>query len=108
LLSDHRNRRWEAQTFPTLPFIAHRDLLLTTGYSIFELSAHNSPLNFLAWASMLFRRIKPDLVAPGDSLISALSNGNGGSSCGTTTKTGTKLSILTSSTARVTINELSR
>lgn len=33
-------------------------------------------------------RIKPDLVAPGDVLVSALSNGDAGKSCGTTSMTG--------------------
>ena len=36
-------------------------------------------------------RIKPDLVAPGDALMSAQSNGNNGASCGTVEKTGTSM-----------------
>ena len=38
-----------------------------------------------------YRRIKPDLVAPGDSLLSALSNGVAGSSCSTQSMTGTSM-----------------
>lgn len=40
---------------------------------------------------MLHRRIKPDLVAPGDSLVSVLSNGAAGPTCGTISKTGTSM-----------------
>ena len=36
-------------------------------------------------------RIKPDLVAPGDAIMSAQSNGNNGASCGTVEKTGTSM-----------------
>lgn len=36
-------------------------------------------------------RIKPDLVAPGDSIMSANSNGNAGASCKTAGKTGTSM-----------------
>ncbi len=36
-------------------------------------------------------RIKPDLVSPGDSIMSANSNGNAGASCSTTEKTGTSM-----------------
>lgn len=36
-------------------------------------------------------RIKPDILAPGDSIMSALSNGGNGPSCGTTQKTGTSM-----------------
>jgi len=40
---------------------------------------------------LLPRRIKPDLVAPGDSLVSVLSNGAVGPSCGTLGMTGTSM-----------------
>lgn len=40
---------------------------------------------------MLHHRIKPDLVAPGDSLVSVLSNGAAGPSCGTLSMTGTSM-----------------
>jgi len=40
---------------------------------------------------MLLHRIKPDLVAPGDSLVSVLSNGAAGPSCGTLSMTGTSM-----------------
>ena len=36
-------------------------------------------------------RIKPDIVAPGDAIMSAQSNGNNGASCGTVEKTGTSM-----------------
>ena len=37
--------------------------------------------------------IKPDVVAPGHALTSALSNGNAGASCGTTTMSGMRYII---------------
>lgn len=40
---------------------------------------------------ILFRRYKPDLIAPGDSLMSAKSNGQQGKSCETIFKTGTSM-----------------
>ena len=37
------------------------------------------------------KRIKPELVSPGDALESALSNGDGGPTCGTVTMSGTSM-----------------
>lgn len=52
-------------------------------------------MSYIAWYSSqgpaYDNRIKPDLVAPGDSLMSALSNGVEGATCGTEYKTGTSM-----------------
>ena len=45
---------------------------------------------------MKFDRFKPDIVAPGDSLMSALSNGDAGQSCSTIFMTGkTRFDVVT-------------
>lgn len=52
-------------------------------------------MSYIAWYSSqgpaYDGRIKPEIVAPGDSLMSALSNGENGASCGTEYKTGTSM-----------------
>ncbi len=60
-----------------------------------ETTLDTPDINYVAWYSskgpVYDYRIKPDLVAPGDQLLSANSNGNDGQSCSTTEKTGTSM-----------------
>lgn len=52
-----------------------------------ETTLGSTNIDYVSWFSsrgpVYDRRIKPDLVAPGEQLLSAKSNGNGGQSCNT-------------------------
>jgi hypothetical protein len=67
--------------------------VISVGSSETTLGSQN--INWLAWYSsrgpVYDQRFKPDLAAPGDQLMSAKSNGQGGQSCNTVEMTGTSM-----------------
>ena len=60
-----------------------------------ETTFHSKDINNVAYYSSIGPahdgRIKPDIVAPGDALLSASAHGTGGSTCATTEKSGTSM-----------------
>jgi serine protease AprX len=74
----------------TLSIEANAKNVIAVGSS--ESTFDSADINYVAYYSSqgptYDGRIKPDVVSPGDSIMSALSNGKNGPSCSTTEKTG--------------------
>lgn len=71
---------WAALTLQTSRFTAPKDQLTTTGIPT------STIWSFHLWLFII--RIKPDIVSPGDALLSANAAGTGKTSCSTIQMTG--------------------